>query len=179
MRTKEKGVSTTVIGIVVVIIVVAAATVVFLIEEEGIVTVPKEEGIVAVPVYPGAAEMVGDTAAQLQAQGLTLPAGVDAKLYSYTADTADVISWYKTEMPTKNWTMEQNFEFSETLVDVTVTTGMLYFEKAGQASFIMVTETVDNGTLITLGGSIAALEELEVMVALKRTVAKVENLLAG
>lgn len=148
MRMKERGLGT---GAIVAIVVVVVAVVV------GVVAaVLLMGGGVAVPVYPGATEVQLDINALLQAQGKSLPAGVDAKVYTYSANTSDIVSWYKTEMPKQGWTLKDNYEFSiETAI-----LGMLSFEKGDQASFVMATGTTTAGSLITVAGPKAAMAEL-------------------
>jgi hypothetical protein len=142
MKMEEKGISTAlivgiVVTVVVVVVVVAVVAVVLLKPGAG-------AGVGNLPLYGGASK--ADTVAGIGTssnfvsgivgKGQSAPSGVQAEVYTATGDVDEILNYYRTEMTNAGWTKQYEDTFSYSYTGVSMTVGVLYFEKGDRAATV-------------------------------------------
>jgi hypothetical protein len=139
MKMKQKGIATAVIAVVVIVVIAVAGVGAFL-----VLRGRAPAGVGGLPVYGGATK--SDTVAGMGTssnfvkgtlgKGQDVPADVQAEVYTATGSVADILNYYRTEMGNAGWTKKYDNTFSYDFMDMSMTIGLLYFEKGDRAAAV-------------------------------------------
>lgn len=141
---KQRGIGAAAIVVIIVVIVAVGVGAYFLLTNPS----GPATGVGGLPVFTGASKSstvgpMGSSSDFMENQigkGQDVPTYISTEAYTATGSMDEILSWYRTEMAAQGWTKLYDNTFSFSFMDISMSMGLLYFEKGTRSAVVYVVE---------------------------------------